>query len=392
MFATKTIIRVANRWFGIAGLALLLLAAACASRPEETAEIRTLVPTEAIDLAQGPGFPEIAETSRPGGADGIHTIVAFSAGGADGAFGAGVLSGWSAHGSRPDFDVVTGVSTGALLAVLAFLGPEYDALIEQLYTTQSNETIFRKLGFGGLFGDSLYDNAPFKEQLEEIVTEELVAKIAAEHLKGRRLYVATTNLDAGEVVIWDMGKIAQGGRTNPLQHFQKVLRASAAVPGYFKPVYIKPKRGVQLRQAHVDGGVKEPVVFSRFMARSPVKKKQLFMVINGTTRRYNASRPVEPTLADISRKTISELVRELQHDTIFRHYVDATNSGTAFHMTSIPDSIPIAQESLDFNPARMRKLFDAGRAIGAKGTGEWHTRPPELDMQERQIKRVAQQQ
>ena len=385
MFATKTMKREANRWFGIAGIALLLLVAACASRPEETAEIRTLIPTEAVDLAQGPVLTNSSEESRPGGADRIHTIVAFSAGGADGAFGAGILSGWTASGTRPDFDVVTGVSTGALLAVLAFLGPEYDPLIEELYTTQTNETIFRKLGLGGLFSDSLYDNAPFKAQLEEVVTEELVAKIAAEHNKGRRLYVATTNLDAGEVVIWDMGKIAQGGRTNPLQHFQKVLRASAAVPGYFKPVYIKPKRGVQLRQAHVDGGVKEPVLFSRFMARSPVKKKQLFMVINGTTRRYNASRPVEPTLADISRKTISELIRELQHDTIFRHYVDARNSGTDFRMTSIPDSIPIAQESLNFDPVRMRKLFSAGRAIGAQGTSGWHTMPPQTDMREHQV-------
>ncbi len=380
-----------QRWSGKAGLIVLLLVVACASRPDETAEIRTLTPTEAVDLAQGPSIPETPENYRPGGEDGIHTIVAFSAGGADGAFGAGVLSGWTAHGTRPDFDVVTGVSTGALLAVLAFLGPEYDPLIEELYTSQTNETIFRKLGLGGLFGDSLYDNKPFQAQLEAVVTEEFVAKIAEEHRKGRRLYVATTNLDAGEVVIWDMGKIAQGGRTNPLQHFQKVLRASAAVPGYFEPVYIKPKRGVQLRQAHVDGGVKEPVVFSKFMARSPAAKKQLFMVINGTTRRYNASQPVKPTLADITRKTISELIRELQHDTIFRHYVDAKNTGIAFHITSIPDSIPIAQESLNFDKVRMRKLFNAGRAIGAQGISAWHTRPPQTDLQDRQIVKVEQQ-
>ncbi len=370
-----------------AGFVCACLLSACASRPKETAEIRTLIPMEAVDETQGPQISIETEGAQPGGPDGIQTAVAFSAGGADGAFGAGVLSGWTASGTRPDFDVVTGVSTGALLAVLAFLGPQYDPLIEKLYTTQTNQSIFRNNGLGGIFGDSLYDNAPLKAQIEEIVTQPLLNKIAAEHRKGRRLYVATTNLDAGTAVIWDMGKIAQGGRTNTLLHFQKVLRASAAVPGYFKPVYIKPQRGVQLRQAHVDGGVKEPVLFSQFMMDTPVKKKQVFLVINGSTARHNATRPVEPKLAAIARKTITELIRELQQDTIFRHYVTAKNTNAKFHVTSIPDSIPIAQESLEFDPKRMRKLYKAGYEIGSQGA--WQNKPRGLLDRDRQVAEAA---
>jgi len=356
-------------------LAVLLVAflVACVGRPNENPEIRILTPQEAVDLSFGPQRPQTSENSEN---DGVHTVLALSAGGADGAYGAGVLAGWTANGSRPEFDVVTGVSTGALLSVLAFLGPEYDDLLRELYTTQTNETIFRRRGLGGLFGDSLYDNAPFKEQIEEQITPEVLAKIAAEHAKGRRLYVATTNIDAGELVIWDMGKIAQGGRTNPLQHFQKVLRASASVPGFFQPVYIKPKRGVQLRQAHVDGGVKEPVLYSDFMGVSPLSDRRLYMVVNGSTQRFNASKPVEASLASITRKTISELLRELQGDTIFRHYVSAKNAGVKFHLTSIPNSIPIAQESLDFDPARMRQLYQAGYEAGLKGVSTWATQPP----------------
>ncbi|MEM7215367.1 MAG: patatin-like phospholipase family protein [Pseudomonadota bacterium] len=352
--------------------------AACASRPDESADIRTLTPKEAVDPIVGPTTPEDLPKA---GTDNKHRILALSAGGADGAFGAGILAGWSASGKRPEFDVVTGVSTGSLLAVLAFLGPEYDELIRELYTTQTNDTIFRSRGLGGLLGDSLYDNGPLQTQIETHVTAGLLKKIAAEHKKGRRLYIATTNLDAGELVIWDMGKIAQGGRANPLQHFQKILRASAAVPGYFRPVYIKPRRGVQLRQAHVDGGVKEPVLYAPFMARTDAGDKELYLVINGTTRRFNASKPVEPKLASIAQKTISELIRELQHDTIFHHFVSAKSDNVNFRLVSIPDEIPIAEEALDFDPVRMNKLYKSGYEKGLEGPETWRRRPPSFSQQ-----------
>ncbi|MEM8650209.1 MAG: patatin-like phospholipase family protein [Pseudomonadota bacterium] len=348
----------------------LAVIAACASRPQENVEIRTLVPTEAIDPI-GPQLPTATQIDD----DNHHTVLALSAGGADGAFGAGVMAGWTKSGTRPKFDVVTGVSTGSLLAVLAFLGPEYDGLAQEVYTTQTNDSIFRSRGLGGVFGDSLYDNGPLKEQIERHVTNEMLAKIAVEHQKGRRLYVATTNLDAGQLVIWDMGKIALGGRSNPLQHFQKILRASAAVPGFFQPVYIKPKRGVQLRQAHVDGGVKEPVLYANFMAQSRASKKSLYMVINGTTKRFNASVPVKPNLASIAQKTIFELMREIQSDTIFRQYSRAKINNTEFYITSIPDSFPVPQQSLNFDPVRMNSIYAAGFEIGSKGVDAWQRKP-----------------
>lgn len=358
----------------VVAVVLACLLSACIVRPQESAVIRTQTPLEAVD----PDARAISlqDTAVDPAGDNVHTVLALSAGGADGAYGAGVLAGWTAKGTRPDFDVVTGVSTGALLAVLAFLGPEYDELVRELYTNQTDRTIFRKRGLGGLFGDSLYDNAPFKEQIERYITQDVLNKVAAEHAKGRRLYVATTNLDAGELVIWDMGLIAQGGRTNPLQHFQKVLRASASVPGFFEPVYIKPVRGVQLRQAHVDGGVKEPVLYADFMSASNLEDKKLYMIINGTTRRFNASQPVKASLASITQKTISELMRELQRDTIYRQYIEARDGGVDFHLTSIPDEIPIAQQSLNFDQKRMRELYQVGYREGLNGPETWNSRPP----------------
>lgn len=374
---TRRIARIFIAFVLVAGIS------ACAQRPEESAGIRTLLPMEAVeDLGILKASIGLESTNRKKG-DGIHTVLALSSGGADGAYGAGVLVGWTKSGTRPKFDVVTGVSTGALQAVLAFLGPEYDPLLKEFYTTLESKDILRSKGLGGLFGDSLYDNKPLKKQIERVVTPQLLEKIAAEYDSGRRLYVATTNLDAGDLVIWDMGKIAKGGRTNKLLHFQKVLRASSAVPAYFEPVYIKPQRGIQLRQAHVDGGVKKPVLVSDFMFQSSLKKKALYMIINGSTTKYNATHAVKPTLAEISRKTILEMMRELQENTIYRDYVLARNEGAKFRITSIPDTFPSSVDMLKFDSARMKKLFVIGHAVGASGTKKWATEPNLLTNGER---------
>jgi len=366
----------------VTALVMMATVSACAQRPQEAVATRTLLPMEAVD-PNATSEQALSTHARAADEDGVHTVLALSAGGADGAYGAGVLVGWTKNGTRPQFDVVTGVSTGALMAVLAFLGPEYDSQLQRFYTTQSNATIFKKRGLDGVLGESLYDNGPLKNQIEEFITEDVMVKIAAEYDRGRRLYVATTNLDAGELVIWDMGEIAKGGRSDSLLHFQKVLRASAAVPAYFAPVYIKPQRGIQLRQAHVDGGVKEPVLVSGFMFPKGKQPKQLYMVINGNTLRQNATVPVQANLADIAKKSIVEMMRKIQDDTIYRDFVLARNVGAKFHLTAIPDSIPLAQQSLDFDTARMKMLFEAGYANGLKGPKEWQNLPPNVAPDER---------
>ena len=353
---------------------------ACVVRPKEAPAIRTIQPMEAVEGSTFDAQHFAVRAAQPQN-DRVHTVLALSAGGADGAYGAGVLNGWSKSGSRPEFDVVTGVSTGALMAVGAFLGPDYDDDLEKFYTTSKNEDVYR--AGSGFFGESLYDNGPLKEQIAKFVDAELLAKVAAEHAKGRRLYVATTNLDAGDLVIWDMGDIADGGRTDDVLHFQKVLRASASVPAFFPPVYIKPQRGIQLRQAHVDGAVKEPILVKSFMFPDTRGKKELYMIVNGNTTRLNASQPVQPKALEIAKKAIMEMMRELQEDTIYRGFVIAGNVRSDYHLTHIPDSIPMSQASLDFNPKRMRQLYDAGYQAGMRGPDKWAKEPPRLEKHER---------
>ena len=189
-------------------------------------------------------------------------LLAISGGGANGAFGAGILCGWTAHGDRPKFRLVTGVSAGAILAPFAFVGSEYDPELKEIATTVTNDKVFSARGFFAIFySDSLTDTAPLVKFLEKYYDRKLLRAVAAEHAKGRRLFVATTDLDAERPVIWDMGAIAAHDTPEALALFRQVILASAAIPALFPPVYLKVKAdGKEYDEMHVDGGTTAQVV------------------------------------------------------------------------------------------------------------------------------------
>ena len=204
--------------------------------PEQTGEIRR-------------SNPAIANTE--------HNYLAISGGGANGAYGAGLLVGWSALGTRPEFSMVTGISTGALTAPFAFLGERYDEQLQEVYTTLDTSSI---LELGNVFNvfrsDAITDVTPLKNTIEKYVTDGMIAEIAREHRRGRRLLIGTTNLDAGEAIYWNIGRIANTGHPDAAALIRDVLRASASIPGVFPPVYIKAETpdGRTHDEMHVDGG------------------------------------------------------------------------------------------------------------------------------------------
>ena len=193
-------------------------------------------------------------------------FLALSGGGGDGAFGAGLLCGWTTAGTRPPFKLVTGISTGALIAPFAFLGPEYDARLKEAFTTISDKNIYTKPSWVKLVftlgrTDGAASSKPLAELLERLIDENLLQAVAAEHNKGRRLLVGTTQLDAERQVIWNMGAIAASGHPDALKLFRQVLRASASIPVAFKPVYIRVQAaGQEYDEMHVDGGVRAEVM------------------------------------------------------------------------------------------------------------------------------------
>jgi predicted acylesterase/phospholipase RssA len=186
-----------------------------------------------------------------------HNYLAISGGGANGAYGAGVLCGWTRSGRRPEFTLVTGISTGALTAPFAFLGPDYDEQLKMLYTTLDTSRIFlRRSIFSIVRGDSLVDSTPLANMLEKYVTQDMIAKIGHEYFTGRGLYVVTTNLDAGRPVIWNITRIANSGHPDAAALIRNILLASASIPGVFPPVYLRVQTpdGNTYDEMHVDGG------------------------------------------------------------------------------------------------------------------------------------------
>ena len=312
------------------------------------------------------------------------SFLAVSGGGSDGAFGAGLLVGWTARGNRPEFDIVTGISTGALTAPFAFLGPRYDSALKQVYTTYSTDQLVTKQPIRGLLGgEGLASNAPLAQVIASYVDEDFLKQVAHEHARGRRLLIGTTNLDAQRPVIWDMGKIASSGDPRALELFRNVLLASAAIPGVFPPVYIDVKVEGQVREEmHVDGGTTNQVFLLPTQIRSgamdaklgidPVR--HLYIIRNG--RVAPEFKAVKASTLAIAGRSISTLIKTQGIGDLYQMYEFAQENHVDYNVTYIPGNFPDTSTEA-FDPKYMSQLFDLGFKLGKSGT-EWKKTPPRL--------------
>jgi predicted acylesterase/phospholipase RssA len=295
-----------------------------------------------------------------------------SSGGADGAFGAGLLNGLSESGHRPDYAVVTGVSTGALMAPFAFAGPRYDAALRAAYTKITAADVFEV----GSTGESFLDSWPLKDLIAKQITPALLADIAAAHRNGRRLFVVTTDLDAERSVVWNMGAIAahaadKNGGDAALNLFRNVLLASSAIPGGFPPVLIDVEaNGKKFQEMHVDGGVGgqffvAPPAVMAATSDYRLPATQLYVVINTG---------LQPDFQIVTRSTPSILTgtvgAAVKIDTrlmIDRAYLAAKRSGIDFNIASIPASFNVPSRGA-FDPDYMSALFQLGENLGKSAT------------------------
>jgi hypothetical protein len=311
--------------------------------------------------------------------------LAISGGGGDGAYGAGLLAGWTKSGTRPQFEVVTGISTGALTAPYAFLGPAYDGKLKEIYTTISDKDVLRSSGpLGALFGSSLTDNSPLKALVAKHVTIELVDKIAAENAKGRKLLVGTTNLDAQRPVVWDMTAIAASGNPDRVQLFRDVLVASAAIPGVFPPQLIRVQAdGKSYEELHVDGGTTtQAFLLSGENSLKEVdkalgfsRKRSLYVIINGTFAPQ--AEKTEPKTLAIATRSISTLIKNQSIGDVYKMYAQSVRDGVSFYLASIPADFQEKGKS-EFDQAFMRKLYDLGYQAG-QSPGAWSRTPPDYE-------------
>lgn len=315
-------------------------------------------------------------------------ILAVSGGGDKGAFGAGLLCGWTEAGNRPRFKAVTGISTGALIAPFAFLGPDYDRVLREVYTSLTPEDVARKRSLlAAIDNDGMADNRPLWSLISKYVDAGLLAKIATEHEHGRVLLIGTTNLDARQPVVWNMGAIAASGAPNALDLFRSILLASAAIPGAFPPTMLRVEvDGKPYDEMHVDGGASAQVfLYPPSMLRVarelggavPQARPGRVWVIRNSTVAPTWS-PVERRTISIASRAISSLIHTQGIGDLYRIYVTAQQDGLDFNLAMIGPEFHYPDKKQDFDTEYMRALFDYGFRLALDGD-PWQKLPPGLE-------------
>lgn len=314
-----------------------------------------------------------------------ETVLILSGGGPDGAFGAGLLNGWTERGDRPEFTIVTGISTGAILALFAFLGPEWDEAMTQIYTTYRTAQLFTPTIFAALTGGpAATDATPYRALIDSYVTDEVVARIAAEQAKGRALLIGTTNLDAVRPVIWNVSAIATSGHPEAPRLIRDVIQASSAIPGAFPPVLIPvhlPDGRVR-DELHVDGGATQQLMF--FTPDFPMRRvdrelgvridRTAWVVVNNKLQKPYAAVP--PRLLRIAAAAAGGLLGGSGSGDLYRLWAIAARDEIDLNIVSIPRAFDaVATEA--FDPIYMRALFDLGREMGLAGDA-WSKVPPDF--------------
>ena len=324
------------------------------------------------------------------------SMLALSGGGEHGAYGAGLLCGWSESGHRPTFDIVTGVSTGALMSPFAFLGRQYDERLKALYTQMTFHSVFSGNPFLGLFGQGLYSTAPLQRLVASQIDQKLLDDIATAYRNGRRLFVITTNLDAQRPVLWNMGALAASGHPQALELFRKVLVASASVAGAFDPIYIDAEaNGHHFKEMHVDGGTAYPLfaVPVRLLAATGQvdghnggeaggdsgqdrghNRGEIYIIINNNLDPDFAV--TKPKTFNIAARAFNTLVKSSFYDTILNSYIFAKDEGYSFNLAYIPNSFEVKSVGL-VDQKYMLALFDLGHSEAVRGD-EWQHTPPRL--------------
>jgi hypothetical protein len=359
--------------------------AGCAHPTAEIGPCRFLVARDTVDMAEEGERSLRKEMAHLG----VHRgrlppadFLAVSGGGDDGAFGAGLLVGWTEAGTRPEFKAVTGVSTGALTAPFAFLGSRYDADLKAVYTEVDQRDIFKRRGpLAALFSDALSDTTPLYRLVQHYVSRAMLDEIAAEYAKGRLLLVGTSNLDTLEPVIWNMTAIAANRDPQAERLFHKILLASAAIPGAFPPVMIDMHAGERrYQEMHVDGGAMAQVfayppsirINEAAQNLGVERERKLYVIRNApmTTEWANTRRATLP----IAGRAVGSLMTTQGIGDLYRIFMVTQRDGVDFNLAYIPRTFQAPHRG-EFNTEYMRALFKTGHDMAVAGY-PWQKVPP----------------
>ncbi len=339
--------------------------------------------TISLDLPESP-TPEQLRSAMPGLYGSELTMLAISGGGANGAFAAGLLNGWTDSGERPQFAVVTGISTGALIAPFAFLGPDYDAVIKELYTQYATDDLVKDQGLLNflLGGESAYDTTALREILARYIDAALLEAIGAQYRRGRFLFIGTTNLDAARPVTWNIGAIADSGHPDALELLHEIILASSAIPIVFPPVLIDVDvNGDVFDEMHMDGGLsRQSFLFSlsspedTFDLLDIGEDRKAYVIRNST--QAMSWQPVDRSLTAIAGRSANSIVHSQGVGDLYREYIGAHKFGFDFNLAYIPGSFSADPKEL-FDLEYMRALYNFAYDLAIDGY-PWEKMPPGL--------------
>jgi len=327
-----------------------------------------------------------------------YEILAVSGGGKYGAYPAGVICGWTALGTRPVFDIATGVSTGSYVAAFAFLGPKYDDALKRFYTTITKKDVLRNRYYVAIpFSASFASSAPLRNLIDKSITDEVIADLAIAHGEGRRLFIGTTNLDTKRLCVWDVTAIAAADRPDKRKLLIDIFLATASVPGEFPPVRIDIEvNGQKYTELHVDGGVTSEV-FARLVLLNVTKEQldsgprplagsNIHVLLAG--KLFADPQCTEPKLLGILGSSIGSLIYAMTQNDLLRIGYLGVLTGISPRFTAVPKDFVDDGDALNFEPVGMTKLFNLGYEVGSTGNG-WRTRAPATDKDEQSVPRTG---
>jgi len=383
----------------------LLMIITCLSASSGCARVRNAVPENLVGKAVVVGMPGIryytdkpdsffmmrqslADSLKDEGesgylVDGIKTYPVLIIGGgvSNSAYGIGLLKGWLKEGSRPVFKIVTGYSSGSILALATFSGEDYEERLADLFTSISTKDVMKpKNIFSVIFGNSVNSSILFAKKIDDIVDENLMAKVAQEHRKGRRLYVGTSDLDAQEFVIWDMGALACKGGPDSLKMFRKIILASCSFTVMVPPVYFQVEAGGRrYDEMHADGGVIGGIFYIHQLMEgagfSPRGSRTRVYILNCCYMSPH-SKQIEDNLTAITSRTIETNGASKMAGDTYRIYAFAKEKGWDYNLAYIPEDFEPNQKEM-FDKQEMKRLFKRGYDDAAAGY-KWHKAPPGL--------------
>jgi hypothetical protein len=301
-------------------------------------------------------------------------VLVMSGGGKYGAFTAGALAGWTQSGTRPTFDIATGISSGAVTATLAFLGPKYDHLLAENFTTLKRSDLFRWQPIRGLIkGTGLMTSEPLERILDRDVNEALMADLCEAHMSGRRLYIGTGNILTNRFAVWDLGAIACSGRPDALKLIRKILLASCSVPGVVRPVEFQVEvNGVCYTEWHGDAGN-----FAQAFVRSPgrIPAGSTFWVLSAGKVYRDIQK--KPTVFGLLGAAISNSLYTLFRADLIKLYALCAVTNSNFKLLVMPQDFHGETSSAAFDPAELTRMYWLGYQMAAGGCDVWLTTPPD---------------